>query len=793
MSDIIASFHAWEVVLDNLDLRLDGSMTAEDQARIRLAISGLRETMARYPVFFTTFDYSWALDERSYRNPLECRLQCMLLSILPEISSGHPNYPKLGGIAVRMVATAELSCASMIHDGFKYILVNTSFLKTINAFLIANYKIAALGQGVEDARNPIRTNHFGGRDTAAALLTRFAECLPFLDEFVATVSAYCDYRMPLRQTDTLTALLRIDPSDATTLSREQLLWIARYDAVEAFVLCHELAHLLEHSFSREHRTHGEEIEADYHAASLYFIVQSRVLTHAPLAIMNGPATFFHLATIFTLIRSVNGTARKSVDQEILEAERQSILTRAWSYPGLLAMYGLVPRPETAGADYWAIASEVGALSAACIARIGQAVKAEFEYVDFLNPRYFDGHHPDLVKHSLSLVRTALHRGDLRGARSRLEAIRHLRETLLTVDAQTECGPELANGYAAVAAGIRDGGSLDGADALLQVAASILGSAIDMSAPVLTQFALQARACGDLQRARDLLRSAIAIRRSVGPIAQASFSDDLMSLALVERDAGDYPTARALAAESLAVEEVAGGPDSQRLGYKFGLAATIESACDNWTGAVDLLRRAVELDERAIVAGTLDLGLPLLATKYRALHEAHLKLNDIERARDALGRLVDVLSAQRAVDNAALAAAAYRLATLEWQLGNRNATLDRMHAAATAYALVIDGDPLELANYCREQGTIEYALGRIDQACGSLRRAVAAIEASPVRAEEPSKMAGSQEEAEPGTPQEMALSHCFRVVKLIIENHPEHLEARAVLETVLEVFAKLRRS
>ena len=315
------------------------SLTSEfDRATADAAakIGALLESAA----FFRTFDYRWAADPTSYRNPLEAALQRMVLTAICEIEPSHPHYPRLGDICVRVAPSGGVNAMSFEDEGFKYAVMTTALVKYPWEFL-----------HVFDTLRPraSRYDEIPGFNAAAAAWTPAdaagcaAEQGEALDQLFDTALSYTDFTVPEHLESRYNSVTERNSPRAAYMTQT-------IGAADAFIVLHEVGHLLAHPGPATQRDERIEIQADEAALSLMIILSSREPTITPY-LMNGPAlsfaamrhfnmcrrTGFHLKSITKKDESFDEEAERRFEQELTDRScRISRMAASMGLPRLLA-------------------------------------------------------------------------------------------------------------------------------------------------------------------------------------------------------------------------------------------------------------------------------------------------------------------------------------------------------------------------------------------------------------------------------------------------------------------------
>ncbi len=219
--------------------------TSPDQTTSALGIASTVGEITRLkeasPRFFQRFDYSWAMDPASYTDPLSAMYQLFLLEILSEISPDHRSYPNAGNIAVRFLPTASIAAHCREVEGFHFILLPTTFLKVLQEFVLMTLRLRSLPTA--NGATTVKTNHFFGAAIERKLRYSPDLALPHVERFLLTLSEYARFSEPwIPHISVTTEFNLLGPE----LPQEHLDVLALYVMSEMFVVCHELAHLLEH-------------------------------------------------------------------------------------------------------------------------------------------------------------------------------------------------------------------------------------------------------------------------------------------------------------------------------------------------------------------------------------------------------------------------------------------------------------------------------------------------------------------------------------------------------------------
>ncbi|MBI1746126.1 MAG: hypothetical protein HYR55_06015 [Acidobacteria bacterium] len=323
-----------------------------------VVLDKIRQHQRTRASFYRAFDYAWTLNPLNYTSLLECLYQQLSLEVLADIDPRHPNWRKLNHIAIRVVPTGSLNAECLLDRDFKYVMLSTPFLKILQATLATLKILATRGRQVK--RNLplwVRSNHLNGRYVELALRDDFDACQGDLLNLLADVFYYATHgeleipnaRAP-RLMDTVT-----DKGDFD--------YLILYEATEMFVVCHELAHILEHDLTSRARTSMEEHQADYYGASLYLIYNSMNMKTAH-GFLSGPALFFSVMRSFVMCRNLLGAIQKEARWDAPEyVDEENVLkSRAFVYEKYNKEFGTVPDTDV---TYKNIMAELWILTAAC--------------------------------------------------------------------------------------------------------------------------------------------------------------------------------------------------------------------------------------------------------------------------------------------------------------------------------------------------------------------------------------------------------------------------------------------
>lgn len=341
------------------DFRPDKSMReyTPKKKNIDDKLKKIRTHIRNHKNFYRVFDYKWTLNNANYTNILECHYQYHLLEIIADINFKHPNWRKLDNIAIRILPSGSVN-AECIHDGkYKYLMVSVPFLKIFKAIITTMKILTKIGDNLTISQNLwCPSNHLNGRVIETALRMDYARCEPHLLNLISDIFYYATHgeiELPGMYTPKLASLI-----DHT----KDIDYLLLYELTEMFVICHELAHILQHDKTSTTRSFTEEQEADYFGASLYLIYSSKNML-TPYGFFKGPALFFGTMRLFVMCRNMLSVLQKEAALDAPEhiVEETILKLRTVMYEKYNKQFYAIPEVDT---TYRNIISELWILTAA---------------------------------------------------------------------------------------------------------------------------------------------------------------------------------------------------------------------------------------------------------------------------------------------------------------------------------------------------------------------------------------------------------------------------------------------
>ena len=196
------------------------------------------------------------------------------------------------------------------------------------------------------------------------------------------------------------------------------------------------------------------------------------------------------------------------------------------------------------------------------------------------------------------------------------------------------------------------------------------------------------------------------------------------LALVHKDAGAYPEARAANLRALAVRERLLGPDHPDVAGLLNNLANVEQAVGDYAAAEPLLRRALDINTRAFGPDHPDVAVNL-GNLALVRHEQ----DDAVQARELHTRALKIAEAALGPDHPNVAAMLANLATTELALGHDEPARALYVRALAIEEKVYGPDHPEVAMSLTNLATLDGLLGDFEAARARLERAIIIFEAS----------------------------------------------------------------
>ncbi|MDP1819280.1 MAG: hypothetical protein Q8K58_05225 [Acidimicrobiales bacterium] len=214
--------------------------------------------------------YSWTTDPAAYPSQHEGTMQLLVLAALSEIAPSHPNLREHRPIVVRVLDGVDYNSTNIRSKSCDFIIIGSAHFVLLREIAHLMIKLSELDIG-QRASEP---------DPHAVPFVR-----PLLHLLSTDVPALVELLRPLQRL--IVGFDEVEPVDlppplgerlvdGTLPSRVVASVINMYNGSDAFVLFHELAHLLNGDQHGTYRALRQELEADRAALSLAIAAHSAV-------------------------------------------------------------------------------------------------------------------------------------------------------------------------------------------------------------------------------------------------------------------------------------------------------------------------------------------------------------------------------------------------------------------------------------------------------------------------------------------------------------------------------------
>lgn len=323
--EIKAEFSRVNLLVDNVRIELVPTPLPEGAASylnvIKEMIARLLDKSSHLP---QVSGYDWVLSPECELNPYELVLQHLIIGILSEISSDHPDLIGFKPTVVRLVRGASFSSVAIPGDSVNFICISFGFMKFIQAIFGLILDLREIGKEKSQGGVVCATNLFFGRDVEAALRAEtHAEIARIIFSDPDGGVHFTGFGSPINN--------RLSKDEVTQTS----LLPEGYFAAEAFIVCHELGHLLNRDQLSLGRDSSQERQADAAAMSLLLCASALGIPHQRLPII-GPPVFFQIARLYELIRRFREAISnpEKITAEALQPDRELLVRLVGTAYGL---------------------------------------------------------------------------------------------------------------------------------------------------------------------------------------------------------------------------------------------------------------------------------------------------------------------------------------------------------------------------------------------------------------------------------------------------------------------------
>jgi hypothetical protein len=217
--------------------------------------------------FFDKYGYDWAIEPDAYNSPFEMFLQWRILNVLSDVSSNHPALDRCSNLVVRLVPTSSARPHLRLVEHFRVIILTSGYLSAFKGFMRLWLRGCALGQ-----TKPMKATGLDRPDTAgylSALENHEGPMSLSAKAYVGTLAQLLNNKPPIMDESSI--------FDDEVLKRDQ--WQQPFgilsNAIDGFLLFHEVAHVLAGDSPTTERTIESELGADIGSVSLCIIDQAR--------------------------------------------------------------------------------------------------------------------------------------------------------------------------------------------------------------------------------------------------------------------------------------------------------------------------------------------------------------------------------------------------------------------------------------------------------------------------------------------------------------------------------------
>lgn len=288
------------------DPRFEGKIRA-DAAQIdevwNGTINNLIVLQTKKRGFFDTYNYDWAFDAGAYNSAFEAQLQWRLLNVISDISSDHPSLSRCKHMVVRLVPTSRARTHIRNVDEYRVIVLTNGYLSVFKGFIRLWLRGCALGR--RESKRPPKTYKESMQDYIVGVRN---------NESIMTSSAmaYVGTLLQLNNND-LPFMDRESIFDEEVLKKKDFLmeFGMLCNAIDGFVIFHEVAHVLEGDDHCTDRTMEVEIRADRGSTSLCIIDEARRGGHGTVHL--GAPMFFCVELLRLLSEEIIAIGQKTHD------------------------------------------------------------------------------------------------------------------------------------------------------------------------------------------------------------------------------------------------------------------------------------------------------------------------------------------------------------------------------------------------------------------------------------------------------------------------------------------------
>ncbi|MFD9807680.1 hypothetical protein ACFWZZ_10515 [[Kitasatospora] papulosa] len=295
--EVAARAHNAAIAIDD-DYDVPGGQLYEWPAGSEeVILTRITDTLAAYPHLVTDLGYAWTKDRSAYRTYNDAMFQWNVLELLGDVDPDHPNLNGVKPVAARQAINRDFISYAQPGRELDFIFIGRGFMDVLKYFLEMTLDIMDLAPGAHEGSawgpaslEDIRKHH--NRDVGDIVNA-------FLKQAIKVIRG----EFPDRHSPIMDRLVAVP----------NLMWTT-YDAVESFVVAHELGHLLERHDVRD-ATAGKEVSADKVAISLQLArhgTQKKMYGTSLIATMavslGGPA-FYLLGNLYYLISSLDAWIR----------------------------------------------------------------------------------------------------------------------------------------------------------------------------------------------------------------------------------------------------------------------------------------------------------------------------------------------------------------------------------------------------------------------------------------------------------------------------------------------------
>jgi len=258
--------------------------------------------------FIDLYNYEWALDREAYNSSFEAFLQWRMLNVLSDTSPDHPALARCRDLVVRVVPTSCARPHMREVDGFRVLILTSGYLSAFKGFIRLWLRGCALGGGTSSGSYREQADCY-----LKALRQEGDRMALSAKAYVGTLFQLLNNEVPGMDSESI--------FDGAVLKQED--WQVPFgllsNAIDGFVLFHEVTHVLEGDPMSADRSFLKEAGADLGSVSLCIIDEAR----------GGVGTIHLGAPMFFCVEIL-----RLMCEEILEIKEGRHSPQSGRYPGI---------------------------------------------------------------------------------------------------------------------------------------------------------------------------------------------------------------------------------------------------------------------------------------------------------------------------------------------------------------------------------------------------------------------------------------------------------------------------